>query len=133
MRKRTFIHALLAVACLSVATSAQEGHPLTGTWHGSWGPNAQNRSDVTMVLTWDGERIDGLVNPGPDSVKLQQAALDPSQWAIHFELDLKDKAGKLNHVVIDGKIDDVTLIRRSIIGTWKQGNTEYDFKMTRDI
>jgi hypothetical protein len=120
-------------ALLLAPVFAQEGHPMTGTWHGSWGPDAKNRTDVTMVLTWDGKTISGLVNPGPDSVKLKQATLDPSQWAVHFELDMKDKNGTVNHVVVDGKIDDVTLIRRSIIGTWKQGNVEYPFKMTRDI
>ena len=52
---------------------------------------------------------------------------------MHFELDMKDKSGTVNHVAEDGKIDDVTLIRRSIIGTWKQGNMQYDFKLTRDI
>jgi hypothetical protein len=124
----------LAIFALLLAhVFAQEGHPMTGTWHGTWGPDAKNRTDVTMVLTWDGKTISGLVNPGPDSVKLKQATLDPSQWAVHFELDMKDKSGTVNHVVVDGKIDDVTLIRRSIIGTWKQGNVEYPFKMTRDI
>jgi hypothetical protein len=120
-------------ALLLAPVFAQEGHPMTGTWHGSWGPDAKNRTDVTMVLTWDGKTISGLVNPGPDSVKLKQASLDPSQWAVHFELDMKDKNGTVNHVVVDGKIDDVTLIRSTIIGTWKQGNVEYPFKMTRDI
>ncbi len=119
-------------ALLLAPAIAQEGHPLTGTWHGTWGPSG-NKTDVTMVLTWDGKNIAGLVNPGPDSLKLQQATLDPSQWAVHFELDMKDKSGSMNHVVVDGKIDDVTLIRRSIIGTWKQGNMQYEFKLTRDI
>ena len=73
------------------------------------------------------------MNPGPDSLKLTQATLDPSQWAVHFEMDMKDKSGAVTHVVVDGKIDDVTLIRRSIIGTWKQGDVQYDFKLTRDI
>jgi hypothetical protein len=120
-------------ALLLAPVFAQEGHPMTGTWHGTWGPDAKNRTDVTMVLTWDGKTISGLVNPGPDSVKLKQATLDPSQWAVHFELDMKDKSGTVNHVVVDGKMDDVTLIRRTIIGTWKQGNVEYPFRMTRDI
>jgi hypothetical protein len=124
----------LAIFALFLApVVAQEGHPMTGTWHGSWGPDAKSRTDVTMVLAWDGKQISGLVNPGPDSVKLQQATLDPSQWAVHFELDMKDKSGAVVHAVVDGKIDDVTLIRRSIIGTWKQGGVEYPFKMTRDI
>lgn len=124
---------LAIFALLLAPVLAQEGHPLKGTWHGSFGPNAKNRTDVTMVLDWDGKTISGLVNPGPDSVKMKQATLDPSQWAVHFEFDLKDKSGSASHVVVDGKMDDVTLIRRSIIGTWKQGDVVYDFKMTRDI
>ena len=124
---------LAILAFLLIPLVAQEGHPMTGTWHGSFGPDAKQRTDVTMVLSWDGKNISGLVNPGPDSVRLTQATLDPSQWAVHFELDMKDKTGAMNHIVVDGKIDDVTLIRRSIIGTWKQGNTQYPFKLTRDI
>jgi hypothetical protein len=124
---------LAIFALLLAPIFAQEGHPLKGTWHGTFGSNAKNRTDVTMVFDWDGKQISGLVNPGPDSVKLKQATLDPSQWAVHFELDMKDKSGAVNHVVVDGKMDDVTLIRRSIIGTWKQGDVVYDFKMTRDI
>ncbi len=124
---------LAVFALLLGPVMAQEGHPITGTWHGSWGADAKNRTDVTMVLSWDGKKISGLVNPGPDSVKLTEATLDPSQWAVHFELDQKDKSGKTNHVVVDGKFDDVTLIRRSILGTWTQGGTKYDFKLTRDF
>ena len=29
---------------------AQEGHPLVGTWHGTWGPNTTERHDVTLVI-----------------------------------------------------------------------------------
>ncbi len=124
---------LAIFALLLAPIFGQEGHPLKGTWHGTFGSNAKIRTDVTMVLDWDGKQISGLVNPGPDSVKLRQATLDPSQWAAHFEFDMKDKSGAVSHVVVDGKMDDVTLIRRSIIGTWKQGDVVYDFKMTRDI
>jgi hypothetical protein len=132
MSKFLAIFALL----LAAPTFAQEGHPLKGTWHGSYGSfgsNSKNRTDVTMVLDWDGKQISGLVNPGPDSVKMKQATLDPSQWAVHFEFDMKYKNGSMDHIVVDGKMDDVTLIRRSIIGTWKQGDVVSDFKMTRDI
>src|SRR5215470_9173555 len=54
---------------------AQEGHPLVGTWHGDWGPTATHRNDVTLVLDWDGKNITGLINPGPESIKLSKAAL----------------------------------------------------------
>ncbi len=131
MLKRRLL-AVLFAAALSTLAFAQEGHPLVGTWHGVWGP-AQSRTDVTVVMNWDGKQVNGIMNPGPDSVKLQSASLDPSVWGVHFEVDIKDKTGKVNHAVVDGKIDDVTLIRRTIIGTWKQGGMSYEFKMQRDF
>ena len=109
----------------------QEGHPLVGTWHGEWGPSATHRNDVTLVLDWDGKNINGLINPGPESVKLTKAAIEPSNdpkgWVVHFEADAKG-----NHFVIDGKIENLTSIRRSIVGTWNHGNVKGDFKITRD-
>ena len=57
---------LAIFALLLAPVFAQEGHPMTGTWHGTFGPNAKSRTDVTMVLTWDGKQISGLVNPGPE-------------------------------------------------------------------
>ena len=110
---------------------AQEGHPLSGTWHGDWGPTPTHRNDVTLVLDWDGKNINGLINPGPESIKLSKAALEPSYdpkgWTVHFEADAKG-----NHFVIDGKIENLTSIRRSIVGTWNHGNVKGDFKITRD-
>jgi hypothetical protein len=110
---------------------AQEGHPLSGTWHGTWGPNATDRTDVTLVMSWDGT-LSGIVNPGLRSAKMQKAALDASNWGVHFEADLKDRSGAVAHVVADGKIEDVTNVRRSIVGAWTQGSVKGDFKVIRD-
>jgi hypothetical protein len=137
MRKRVWIFSITFL-CLALVspTLAQEGHPLTGTWHGDWGPSATHRNDVTLVLDWDGKTINGLINPGPESIKLAKATLDPSfdpnGWKVHFELDTKDHDGKPVHFVIDGRIDNLTSIRRSIVGTWNHGNMKGDFKVTRD-
>ena len=114
----------------------QEGHPLTGTWHGDWGPTPTHRNDVTLVLEWDGKNINGLINPGPESLKLSKATLEPSNdpkgWKVHFEADAKDHDGKPVHFVIDGKIENLTAIRRTIVGTWNHGSVKGDFKVTRD-
>jgi hypothetical protein len=129
--KKALLAAFVAAA-LSSLVFAQEGHPLVGTWHGVWGPK-DSRTDVTVVMNWDGKQVNGIMNPGPDSVKLQNAALDPAVWGVHFEVDIKDKTGKMTHAVADGKIDDVTQIRRTIVGTWKQGGQTYEFKLQRDF
>jgi hypothetical protein len=124
---RYFIYPLLCAA-MAVPLPAQEGHPLVGTWHGTWGPNAKDRTDVTLVLNWDGKDITGMINPGPDALKLQKATLEPSTWGIHFEADTQNGV----HVVIDGNIQDVTNVRRTIVGNWTQGNAKGEFKVTRD-
>ena len=78
---------------------AQEGHPLVGTWHGTWGPNANERHDVTLVLEYDGKAITGHDEPGPDSVRFDKVTLDPSNWSVRMEATPKGtpKAGADRH------------------------------------
>lgn len=111
---------------------AQEGHPVVGTWHGTWGPDAKVRHDVTIVMFWDGKTITGIVNPGPDAVKLENASLDPDGWKVHWEGTAKDAQGKTVRMVVDGKIENLTNVRRSIVGTWTEGPDKGDFKIVRD-
>src|SRR5262245_57024510 len=56
MQRRAF-HASLILFFLSalVPLFAQEGHPLTGTWSGDWGPTPTQRNHVTLVMSWDGK------------------------------------------------------------------------------
>ena len=65
---------LIALAPLIIprATPAQEGHPLVGSWHGNWGPDAKDRTGVTFILNYDGKNIVGMINPGPDVARLQR-------------------------------------------------------------
>ena len=115
-----------------VTLVAQEGHPLVGTWHGTWGPNATERHDVTLVLEFDGKAITGIMNPGLDSARFDRITLEPSTWSVHFEATPKQAAGRAAPIVIDAKIEDVTSRRRSLTGTWTQGATKGDFKASRD-
>lgn len=135
MRLRAYI-AICFLACfaLSAPAFAQEGHPLVGTWHGSWGPDDKTRSDVTLVITFTGKGqvISGVVNPGSNSAPIQKATLDPANWAVHFEADAKDSGGKPIHYVVDGKIEDIGSVHRSIVGTWTAGTARNNFKVTRD-
>jgi hypothetical protein len=111
---------------------AQEGHPLVGAWHGTWGVNDKDRNDITVVMFWDGKEITGMINPGLDAMKLQKATLNPSGWTVHFEADTKDKSGAMVHITADGKLEDLTNVRRSLAGTWTQGSVKGDFKIKRD-
>src|SRR5215208_6515034 len=100
------------LSALTAVTSAQEGHPLVGTWHGTWGPNAQQRTDVTIVIEYDGKAITGMMNPGPDSIRFDRVTLDPGTWAVRFEATAKAR-GKAAPLVIDVTLQDVTNRRRS--------------------
>jgi len=130
-RRAIFSTALLFGVSAAVST-AQEGFPLAGTWHGTWGPNATERHDITLVILWDGKTITGLINPGPDSGHLQNTTLDPDQWMVHLEGDPKDSKGARVKVVADEKLQNITNRRRFVTGTWTQGSVKGDFKITRD-
>jgi hypothetical protein len=121
------------LACLTIVMSgrAQEGHPLKGTWLGDWGPNKTERTRVTILFDWDGRNITGALNPGPTSVPIQKASLEPKGWLVHFEVDAKDKAGKTVRYVVDGRIENLGLYKRSIVGTWSYDGVKNDFKITR--
>ena len=126
-----FSRTLCAIACIALMmiARAQEGHPLVGTWHGTWGPTAAQRNDVTIVMEYDGKTISGLLNPGPDGTRFGTITLEPSKWAVHFDATPK---GAKAPIVIDATLQDVTNRRRTLTGTWMQGSVKGDFKMSRD-
>lgn len=117
---------------LSSALAAQEGHPLVGSWHGDRGNGPKNRTDLTVIMDWDGLQISGVVNPGFEGMTLQNAKLTPKDWSLHFEIDSKDSSGKLTRCMVDGKIDRLGSDRRTVAGTWVCGTLKQDFKLTRD-
>ena len=122
---------LLAFLMTAAAALAQEGHPLKGSWIGDWGPNRNDRNPITIVMDWDGKQLTGVVNPGPGAVQIQKATLDPKGWLVHFEVDAKNAAGQPVHYVVDGKIENLGLYNRSIVGSWGHDNVKGDFKITR--
>jgi len=123
-----------AIAFVAVAANAfaQFGHPLKGTWSGDWGTGQTNRTHVVLDLNWDGKAVTGSINPGVDGVPLKVATLDPATWTVHLEGDGKDKSGASVHYVIDGKMQNIGAYNRFITGTWTQGATKGDFKITRN-
>ena len=83
-------------------------------------------------MDWDGKVISGIINPGFDASQMQNAKLNPQDWSLHFELDLKEKSGTKVHCLVDGKIDKLGSDRRTLAGSWNCGATKGDFKLTRD-
>jgi hypothetical protein len=110
---------------------AQEGHPLKGSWVGTWGPSKLHDNDLLLVLNWDGKAVTGQVNPGTDDATIKTATLNPEGWLVHMEFDGKDKTGKAVSYVLDGKIDGLAFRNRTISGTWKAGAESGQFKLQR--
>ena len=131
----TFVKAaLVALSVVWLASwpaAAQEGHPLKGSWIGTWGPSQNHTDDVLILLNWNGKALTGMINPGSDNIPIKNASLTPQGWLVHLEGDGKDKSGKVITYVIDGKIENLGLPHRSIVGTWKTQTESGPFKITR--
>jgi len=125
---------VLMVLAVASSVVAQEGHPFTGTWYGEFGPNASKRSDLTVILSWDGKNATGIINPGPNVIPIKVATLDSTvnKWTVHFEADAKNKAGGMDHFVFDGKMTNPVGYNRTITGTYTCGTTKGDFRLKRD-
>src|SRR5437867_2606358 len=130
--RQSFCVVGLSLFISAVTLLAQQGHPLTGTWIGDWGPNATQRTHLTFVLAWDGDKVSGTINPGPDAINLANVGVDVSTWTIKFEADTKDKSGSPVHISAEGRVENLGSSHRTISGTWRQGTTNGDFKITRD-
>ena len=125
---------VFSLAALAGGTSlaAQEGHPLKGSWIGTWEGNKAQGNDVLVILNWNGKAITGVINPGTDNMEIKNATLNPDGWQVHLEADLKDKSGKVtNTYVIDGKIENLAFHNRSVTGTWRSQSGKGAFKISR--
>jgi len=123
---------LLFVLMLTASSFAQEGHPLVGVWYGDWGSTPAQRNQITVVMSYDGKNVTGLVNPGPESFPLKVVTLDSTKWTVHIEADSKNAEGAPVHYVADGKLENIGSYHRTITGSWNQGTTKGDFKIKRD-
>jgi hypothetical protein len=84
-----------------------------------------------MVMAWDGKTVSGTINPGPDAIAVDAIALDVTKWIVRFEANAKSGSGPVK-ISAEGRLDDLASAHRTITGTWQQGTTKGDFKLTRD-
>jgi len=128
------ISGLLCAALMLCASAArsQEGHPLTGTWSGDWGPDDSARHHVTLVITWDGKTVGGTINPGPDAVTVNEIELDVTAWTIRFAVDAKSAGGTAERIEVEGALENIGSSHRTLAGTWRQGTEAGAFRLTRD-
>lgn len=127
MRRRIFLSFFVAIFAMAGAW-AQEGHPLTGSWHGEWHPSADKKVPVLLYMKWNSKAIEGTINPGRNAAPLKVATLDAANWTVHMEGDTKDH----KHIVIEGKLDNIGSYNRTITGTWSEDGMTGELKLTRD-
>jgi len=108
------------------ALNEGQGHPLKGIWIGDWGPDKAKRTPVLIQMDWDGKALTGSISPDADKIQFTRAELNPTNWTVHLEA----QSGGVKYV-IDGRIENLGALNRSIVGTWTQGNQKGDFKITR--
>ncbi|MEX2367705.1 MAG: hypothetical protein WD601_13975 [Pseudohongiellaceae bacterium] len=116
------------ILCFQGPALAQEGFPLDGTWRGEWGRPGGDMTLVVMVMQWDGSSINGIINPGRNSVPIDNATLDATDWRVHIEA----VSGEGEPFVIDATLENIGSYTRTITGTWTMAGTEYAFQMTRE-
>lgn len=105
---------------------------MVGSWHGDRGAAAGARTDVTLIMDWDGTQLTGLVNPGFEHMEVRNAKLNPDGWRVHFEVESRDAAGKTVRCLVDGTIDKLGSDTRTLAGTWICGDSKQTFQLTRD-
>lgn len=132
LSKLTRTAALIAVLGLAASAAAQYGHPLKGSWSGDWGPNADDRNRLLLLLDWDGTTITGAINPGPNAVPIDTATLDPASWSVRIEAEGLDADGNAVAYVIDGELQNLGSYNRVLTGTWTQGGVTGDFTLIRN-
>lgn len=130
--RTVFVACLLACLATAGPATAQtalnegQGHPLKGTWLGDWGPNKTSRTQVLIDMDWDGKAVSAVLSPGEGPIRFTKAELNHTNWTVLLE----GESGGVRYVA-KGKIENLGLASRSIVGTWEQGNQKGDFKITR--
>ena len=127
-----------AVAMLAVSVTAQEGHPLAGTWYGEYGTGNQ-RTDLTVIMKWDGTNVTGLINPGPNTRPIKSVVMNitpgkpapqgqqsttgtPPVFHVRFEVD---------GMTFEGTIQNPVAGNRRIVGTMTRGSDKAPFQIRR--
>jgi hypothetical protein len=122
---------LFVSLALAFPVTAQEGHPMSGSWVGDYGPTRDQRTRVVVAMEWTGKELTVTINPGANAIPAKVARVNPDDWSLHIEADGKDAQGRPVAYVIDGKIDDLGTYNRSLAGTWNVGATKGTFSITR--
>jgi hypothetical protein len=121
---------LLVAATLATAGLAQVGHPVKGSWSGYWGTSDASKKRILLLLDWRDQKITGVINPGPNQVKIDKADLDVDTWTLRLEAAMPTSGGKAPFVTT-GKLTNLgSWTMRTYSGTYTFGSETGKFTVT---
>ncbi len=125
MKLRLTTVVLFLLACCGAL--AQEGHPYEGTWRGMIG-TGESAKPVVMIIDYDGTALNGMIDPGRNSYRFENATHDAPAWKI--DVTTQNRAGET--IAFSAVMHEVGAANRYMEGTWTQGGQEQAFKITRE-
>ena len=129
MKFKTIILSLsIILSALSGAhLSAQEGHPLKGTWRDEVNVDGESQA-LVIIMDYEEDSITGLINPGRSSFRFSDAMLDAPNWAVSASAMTRDDIA----VEFTATLHEIGARNRYLEGTWTQAGSNYPFKVTRE-
>jgi len=124
----SLVRVYLILLLLPASIFAQEGYPLDGTWRGEWSEPGGEKTMAVTVMNWDGENINGRINPGRNMIFFEEASLDPENWTVRFTSTSKQG----EPIVFEGTLEDIGSYNRTITGTWTVAGVENELVLTRE-
>ena len=116
---------------VTVAVSAQVGHPTKGSWSGYWGTSDAAKRRILLVLDWRDRQITGVINPGPNQVPIDKAELDVDTWTLRLEAQMPTPAGNKAPFVTTGQLTNLgSWTTRTYSGTYVFGAETGRFTVT---
>ncbi len=121
------VFSLVVLLVFSGRVFAQEGHPYEGTWRGMINMGATS-APVVMIIEYDGETLNGMINPGRSSYKFLTVEHDAPNWKLMATAETRDGIP----VAFTAIMHDIGSVKRYMEGTWTQAGEEYPFRITRE-
>jgi len=114
-----------------MAAPAQVGHPAKGSWSGYWGTSEASKKRILLVLDWRDQQITGVINPGPNQVKIDKADLNVDTWTLRLEAAMPTSGGVKAPFVTTGKLTNLgSWTTRTYSGTYTFGTETGKFTVT---
>jgi hypothetical protein len=127
LARRTLLATALALTLLSLPAAAQVGHPAKGSWIGFYGPSESEQNRLRLLLEWvtvdwNDNHLTGVINPGPNGVRVERAEIDYSDWTLTIEADMPRPGGGSARFVATGQLENLgSWTNRRYSGTYVHG------------